>query len=111
MRLLKLLITPFRFLSNDNFKMGIVLGFIAPILGFLTFKWYKFGIFSMKEFLQFIYLQPNHQVLTAGLSISLLANALIFTLCVNSHKDKTAKGIFITTAIYGVAILVIKAFS
>lgn len=111
MRLLKLLITPFRILGDDNFKMGIMLGFIAPILGFLTFKWYKFGIFSMKEFLQFVYLQPNHQVLTAGLSISLLANALIFTLCVNNHKDKTAKGIFITTAIYGVAILVIKAFS
>lgn len=111
MKLLKLFIAPFRFLGNDNFKMGIILGLIAPVLGFLTFKWYKFGIFSMKEFLQFIYLQPNHQVLTAGLSISLLANALIFTLCVNSHKDKTAKGIFITTAFYGVVILLIKAFS
>jgi hypothetical protein len=111
MRLLKLLITPFRLFGDDNFKMGIILGLIAPILGFLTFKWYKFGIFSMKEFLQFIYLQPNHQVLTAGLSISLLANALIFTLYVNSHKDKTAKGIFITTAFYGVMILLIKAFS
>jgi hypothetical protein len=108
---MKLLFTPIRFLGNDNFKMGVILGFIAPILGFLTFKWYNFGIFSMKEFLQFIFLQPNHQVLTAGLSISLLANALIFTLYVNSHIDKTAKGIFITTAFYGVAILVIKAFS
>ena len=111
MRLLKLLISPFKILGKDNFKLGIILGFIAPILGFLTFKWYKFGIFSMKEFLQFIYLQPNHQALTAGLSISLLANALIFTLCVNSHKDKTAKGIFISTVFYGVVILLIKAFS
>lgn len=98
-------------LFRDNLKMGLLLGFIAPILGFLSFKWYKFGIFTYKEFFQFLYVEPGFKTLSAGLSISLLANALIFTLYVNSKKDQTAKGIFITTACYGMIILLIKTFA
>jgi hypothetical protein len=111
MRLLKLLITLFRILGDDNFKMGIMLGFIAPILGFLTFKWYKFGIFSMKEFFQFLYVEPGFRTLSAAMSLSLLANAAVFTLYINTSKDNTAKGIFVTTAIYGFIILLIKTFA
>ena len=94
------------FFKKDNFKLGLILGLFAPVLGFLSFKWYKFGIFSMKEFLQFIYLEPGFKTLSAALSISLLANAVVFTL-----KDKTAKGIFVTTAVYGFVILLIKTFA
>ena len=104
-------ITPTKKDRIDNLTLGLSLGFVAPIIGFFIFKWYKFGIFSLKEFFQFIYLQPGHQVLSAGLSVSLLANALLFTLLVNSHKDKTAKGIFFSTLFYGVIILLIKAFA
>ncbi len=97
--------------SKDNFKLGLILGLLAPMLGLLTFKWYKFGIFSLKEFFQFLFVEPGFRTLSAGLSLSLLANALIFTLYINAEKDKTAKGIFITTAIYGMAILLIKTFA
>jgi len=96
---------------KDNLKLGMIWGLIAPVLGFLTFKWYKFGIFSYKEFFQFLYVEPGFRTLSAGMSISLLANALIFTLYINARKDRTAKGIFITTAIYGFFILLIKTFA
>jgi hypothetical protein len=97
--------------SKDNLKLGLILGLLAPMLGLLTFKWYKFGIFSLKEFFQFLFVEPGFRTLSAGLSLSLLANALIFTLYINAEKDKTAKGIFITTAIYGMVILLIKTFA
>lgn len=96
---------------KDNLKLGIVLGLVAPLGGLLLFKWYKFGIFTFKEFFQFIFLEPGFKTLSAGLSISLLLNALLFTLYINSRKDNTAKGIFITTAIYGMIILLIKTFA
>jgi len=99
------------FFKKDNFKLGLILGLFAPVLGFLSFKWYKFGIFSMKEFLQFIYLEPGFKTLSAAMSISLLANAMVFTFYINTLKDKTAKGIFVTTAIYGFVILLIKTFA
>jgi hypothetical protein len=98
-------------LFKDNTKLGLILGTIAPIIGLLIFKSYKFGIFSFKEFFQFLYVEPGFKTLSAALSISLLANALVFTLYINAGKDKTAKGIFITTCVYGLVILLIKTFA
>jgi len=40
--------------------------------------------------------------------LSLLANAVLFTIYINTHRDNTAKGIFLTTVIYGIGILVLK---
>jgi hypothetical protein len=97
--------------KKDDLTLGLILGLIAPIGGLAIFKWYKFGIFSAKEFFQFIYLEPGFRTLSAGLSLSLLTNAVLFTLYINTHKDKTAKGIFVTTALYGLIILLIKTFA
>jgi hypothetical protein len=98
-------------LTKDNTKLGLTLGLIAPMFGMMIFKWYKFGIFSLKEFFQFIFVEPGFRTLSAGLSLSLLANAIVFTLYINVQKDNTAKGIFITTTIYGLVILLIKTFA
>lgn len=97
--------------TKDNLKLGIVWGLIAPVAGLLLFKWYKFGIFTFKEFFQFIYLEPGFRTLSAALSISLLMNALVFTFYINTQKDRTAKGVFISTVLYGMAILLIKTFA
>jgi ABC-type uncharacterized transport system permease subunit len=67
-------------------------------------------MFSLQETLQFMFLEPGYRTLTAALSMSLLLNAVLFTLYINSRKDKTAKGIFITTLVYGLAVLIIKTF-
>jgi hypothetical protein len=97
--------------KKDNLILGINLGLLGPIIGLLLFKIYKFGIFSYKEFFQFLYLEPGYRTLSAALSLSLLVNALIFTFYINLEKDKTAKGVFISTLIYGLIILLIKTFA
>ncbi|HMT97183.1 MAG TPA: hypothetical protein PKC62_10895 [Ferruginibacter sp.] len=98
------------FFKKDQLGFGLILGAIAPLIGFLIFKQYKFGVFSFKEFFQFLVVEPGFRTLSAALSLSLLANALLFTLYINAHKDKTAKGIFIFTLLYGLIILLIKTF-
>ena len=97
--------------KKDNLVFGLILGLIAPVFGILIFKWYKFGIFSMTEFITFIRLEPGFKTLSVALSLSLLMNALLFTLYINAGKDNTAKGIFGTTAIYGFIVLLIKTFA
>lgn len=96
--------------KKDDIKLGIIMGFIAPLIGVLLFKLYKFSVFSFKEVLQFMVVEPGHKTLSVALSLSLLLNALLFTLYVNSGRDKTAKGIFITTLVYGVSVLLLKTF-
>ena len=98
------------FLKKDNFLMGLIMGLIAPVFGILIFKWVKFKMFSIGETLQFMYVEPGYKTLTAALSLSLLLNALLFTIYINSRKDKTAKGIFATTLVYGLFVLIIKTF-
>ena len=97
-------------LRKDNFWLGLILGLIAPMLGLLLFKWYKFRIFTVKETFQFMTLEPGFRTLTVALSLSLLLNALLFTIYINSSKDHTAKGIFATTLVYGLIVLSIKTF-
>lgn len=97
--------------KKDNFIFGCILGIVAPLVGLLLLKFYKFGMLSFNEVLQFIYTQPGHGIMTAGLSVSLMMNAFFFTMYVNNRKDETGKGLFLTTVIYGVVILLIKYLS
>ena len=96
--------------KKDNFWLGLVLGMLAPVLGLILFKVYKFGVFTFKETFQFMFLEPGFKTLSVGLSLSLLLNAALFTLYINAAKDKTAKGIFVTTLVYGSFILLVKTF-
>ena len=97
--------------KKDNFLLGIILGLIAPLLGILLFKFVKFSVFSFKETFEYMMLEPGYKTLTVALTLSLLLNALLFTIYINSSKDKTAKGIFVLTVIYGLLVLIIKTFT
>ncbi|MEO5997244.1 MAG: hypothetical protein ABIN89_10905 [Chitinophagaceae bacterium] len=94
--------------KKDNFKLGVLLGFTAPILGLIIYYYINFFPRHVK-FMEFLgYLKEYRSFLTAVSSISLLANAVLFTIYVNGHRDKTAKGIFLATVIYGITVLLIK---
>lgn len=96
--------------KKDNLILGLVLGVFAPALGLIIFKMYKFNVFTFKETFQYLTVEPGFRTLSVALSLSLLLNALLFTIYINSGRDETAKGIFITTLIYGLVVLSIKTF-
>jgi len=92
--------------KKDNFVYGLSLGFIAPIIGFLIYKYIKFKSLSLIEMFQWMKLNPN--IITVYISVSLMANAILFTIFINGHRDKTAKGIFVLTIIYAVIAMGFK---
>lgn len=96
----------FKFFKQDHVGLGLALGALAPILGFVVYYFLKYRLFSFREFLNL--LLEQHNLITAITSISLLANAVLFTLYINAGKDQTAKGIFVTTVLYGIAALLVK---
>ena len=96
--------------KKDNFYFGLVMGTIAPLLGLLLFKFVKFKVFTFKEVIQFMLVEPGFRTLSVALSLSLLLNAALFTIYINTGRDSTAKGIFVTTLVYGAIILLIKTF-
>ena len=37
-----------------------------------------------------------------------MTNAILFTIYINGHRDKTAKGIFVLTVIYAIIAMIFK---
>ena len=96
--------------KKDNLKFGLLLGLTAPIVGLLIYYVVQFrNVTSIPGF--FYYVVTEKALLTAVISVLLVANAGVFTWYVNRRKDRTAKGVFISTCIYGLAALIWKFVS
>lgn len=95
-------------LKKDNLKLGLLLGILGPLFGLAIVYFVKFSSYSLADFLDYFF--HDRRLITSIGALCLLANAVMFTIYINTHRDKTAKGIFATTLVYGIAILVIKVF-
>jgi hypothetical protein len=94
-------------LKKDDIRLGLVLGFIAPILSLGIYYLVKFyPLFTLTDFFTFI--SENKNQITAISVPCLVLNIALFTLYINSRRDKTAKGIFTITLIYAIAALLLK---
>lgn len=96
-------------LTRDNMRLGLVLGLLGPLLGLIVVYFIKFPSYSFSDFLNY-FMNDNKMITSIG-SLSLLANAILFTIYLNTSRDETAKGIFIVTVIYGIGILLLKIFN
>jgi hypothetical protein len=94
------------FLKKDQLFLGIILGIIGPIIGFIGFYFWKFSQFNFSDYIHA--LQQNKQLVTSLTIPCLLVNIICFTIYTNAHKDQTAKGLFIITIIYAVISLIFK---
>jgi hypothetical protein len=95
-------------LKKDNLKLGLILGLLGPALGLVVVYFMKFSSYPFMDFLDYFF--KDTRLITSIGALCLLANAVLFTIYINTHRDNTAKGIFATTLVYGIAILIIKVF-
>ncbi len=91
---------------RDSLRLGIILGFLAPVAAMFIYYFIQFRAFTLSEFFQVLFTQKS--LLTAIVSICLIANAVVFTIYINKRFDRTARGVFIATCIYAVASLLYK---
>lgn len=94
--------------KKDSLKTGILLGLLAPIVGMLGYYFIKFRPLnvSLPEFWKL--LMDNRGFFTGLTSIALIANAILFTIFINTRRDQAAKGIFVATLLFGITVLVVK---
>ena len=93
-------------LKRDNIQLGLILGLIGPVLGLVVIYFFKFSSVSFSVFLDEFF--NNNKLITSIGSLSLLANVILFTIFINTRRDKTARGIFLVTLVFGIAILILK---
>ncbi len=94
---------------KDNLQLGMILGFIGPLIGLAVIYFIKFSSLTFAEFLDEFF--NSNKLITSIGSLALLANVVLFTIYVNTQRDRTAKGIFLITVVFGIAILVLKIFN
>jgi hypothetical protein len=92
--------------KRDSLKLGLIMGFIAPFISLVGYYFLRFRLFTFGEYLTAL---KNNKPLLTGITIPcLLLNIALFTLYTNTHKDKTAKGVFAVTLVYAIASLLFK---
>jgi hypothetical protein len=96
------------FLTRDNLKLGLVLGLITPFIVLVIIYFIKFSSYEFNEFLRSFFQQK--QLITFWGVWCLVGNIALFTYYINTNKDRTAKGIFAITLVYGIGILLLKLF-
>jgi hypothetical protein len=93
--------------KRDDIRLGLVLGFLGPIISLAIYYLVKFyPLFTLKDFFSFI--TANKTQITAVSVPCLVLNIALFTIYINSHRDKTAKGIFAVTLVYAIGALLLK---
>ena len=93
--------------KKDNLRLGLILGLVAPLLSLVVYYFVKFyPLYTVRDFLNFI--QSNKTQITAISVPCLVLNIVLFTVYINSHRDKTAKGVFAATLIYAIIALLFK---
>lgn len=93
-------------LKRDNLQLGLLLGFVLPLVVFLIIYLVRFSDSSLSDFVRTFAEQKS--LITFFGVWCLVCNIALFTYYVNTQKDKTAKGIFTVTLIYGIGILLAK---
>jgi hypothetical protein len=97
------------FLTRDNLKLGLILGLVTPMIVLIIIYFFRFSsTYAFNEFLSAFFQQK--QLITFFGVWCLVGNIALFTYYINMGKDRTAKGIFGVTLIYGIGILLLKLF-
>ena len=94
------------FLKKDNLQLGLSLGFVLPLVVFLLIYLVRFSEVSLPDFVKTFAAQKS--LITFFGVWCLVSNIALFTYYVNTQKDKTAKGIFAMTLVYGIGVLLAK---
>ena len=96
-------------MKRNNILFGIILGLFAPILGMLVYYFMKFyPTYSLGDFFKVIF---SEKTILSGIStFALFANVALLTFYLNTRRDETAKGIFLSSCVYAIATILIKLF-
>lgn len=80
-----------------------------PLLVFVLIYYARFSGFDFSDYLQTFFKEKS--LITFFGVWALVGNIALFTYYINSRIDKTAKGIFVITIVYGIGILLLKLWS
>lgn len=89
--------------SKDLWK-GVFVGLVAPVVAFAVYVLF----YRDQSIYYFLNKYVSISNLPSIISLSLLINLLIFFMNIQTNRDSQAKGILMSTIIYGFLIVILK---
>lgn len=93
----------------DDLKLGVLLACLLPVAVFFIIYLVRFSYYPFADFMATI--REESRLITFFAAWCLVANIGLFTLFINTRRDRSAKGVFITTVVYGIAFMVLKTLT
>jgi len=93
--------------NYDVMWLGVVLGLIAPVITMFGFYLYNFSHISIGQFIHHLF-KVNIQ--SSLLSLCVVSNLAVFFLFIWSEKYNGARGVLLSTFIYGGLVVYLKFF-
>jgi hypothetical protein len=90
---------------KDSLFLGIPAGLVGPVVGVLVFY---FVNFSNSEFASFFRMAAEQNLLSPLLSLCAVINLGIFFLFIRINHLHSARGIILSTFLYGIVIIGLK---
>ncbi len=91
----------------DNPAIGFLLGFLVPVIIFFTVYYFGERDISFSNYLSNLW---RLQALIKLVSLCVFANLLVFMGFIQLKYDQAARGVLGATIIYGLAVLISRAF-
>ena len=91
---------------KSNLLKGLILGVVSPIIFFII----TIVFFLEYNITDFINHKINKQNFPAIISLCLLANLAVFFIKLQKNKDQQARGVLLSTFLFGILIIYFKFF-
>ena len=89
----------------NNLRLGIILGLLAPLLGFLIIYLIAFRDLSFYDYLETMAMRKK---LSSLISLSVIPNLLLFFIFIWLNYLYSARGVLASTILYALVVIVTK---
>jgi len=92
-------------ITRDSRLTGFITGLLAPFIGLYIYYLISFHYMSLRSFINRI---TELQLLAGVMSLSLIANLVLFFFFLRTKADRSAYGVIGATFLYGLIIVYLK---
>jgi hypothetical protein len=94
-----------RKINFNTLPIGLLLGLFLPMVMFMAFYGVKF---SHLEFMEFVQLMIDRDIIIQIISLCVIVNLLTFFLFIQTHRYYSARGVIMATFIYAIVVVIFK---
>jgi hypothetical protein len=92
-------------IRKNHFLTGFISGLLAPLIGFYIYYLISFRYMGFRSYISRL---TEFGLASGVISLSLIANLIVFFYFIRAKTDRSAQGVIGATFLYGMLIVILK---